>query len=143
MQEELLFSMLEDAVEQAADLLVSQEGFEPFALALMQDDKVVIVDSKLEDSEAAYEEIWQDLKAKSDEYKGVVIAIHVQNPEGFSLSQTHSIRVHVENAHNKYEKVAARFLYIPYALFKNEQGQAEISLDQPKPVAFSHEIFVS
>jgi hypothetical protein len=142
MEDEALFEMLEMAVAKAAEMIVSTQVLVPFACALKKDAEIQTLTSALDDHNKAYEALWVQLKDNALHYKGIVLIQDVINPENFNMEAKKSIRVHVENASSKDAKIAACYLYIPYTLHKDEQKQINISLHKPKPVGFSHEIFV-
>jgi len=144
MEDELLFQMLEDAVSQAAKSIVDHGFLQPFACALNKDGEVLSFENSLKSPDKAYDALWEELKsmALKKEFQAIILLQTAPSPLNFNLQEGESIRVHVESVSNKDEKIGARYLYIPYEL-TNSQEEVEIRLFNPKPVAFSHEIFRS
>ena len=143
MEDENLLQMLEFAVGEAVETLAVKESFEPFAYALTHDNDVMNVQCNVRGDER-YEVLWQSLKdsAGKQEIKAIVLLQESDLPEHFNIEGKRSIRVHVEHSENTDEKIAGRFLYIPYNLSKDDKGLIDVHLFKPEPVAFVHEIFV-
>ncbi len=144
MEDENLLQMLEFAVGEAVEVLAIKECFDPFAYALTHDNEVMNIQSDAK-GDGRYESLWQNLKdsASKQEIKAIVLLQESDVPAHFNIEGKRSIRVHIEHSENIDEKIAGRFLYIPYTLSKDSSGLIDVHLFKPEPVAFVHEIFVS
>jgi hypothetical protein len=143
-EDENLLEMLEFAVGEAIESLSHEQTFKPFAYALDHENQMIAFTSDYDEQETAYESLTQGLKkgAKEERIKAIVLLQNTPIPATFNIQGEQSIRVHVEHSENIDEKIAARFLYIPYVLEALEDERFDVKLSKPEPVAFPHEIFI-
>ena len=140
MEDEFLLQMLEKAIKDAANSLLLTKRLKPFAQALKYDNSIINFSSDEVDHNEGYENLWQRLhkEVKAGEIKAVILLQDGLLPEQFHMSQTKSIRIHIESKDNLDQKLGARFLYVPYEKDLEKEG---MKLFNPKPIAFAHEIF--
>ena len=145
MHEEHLFEMVNEAVEFAKAELESEQELRPFAMILFEDGNVESLKADLSAHEEQYEMLISKLKQKvADDPKITALAIiaRVTIPAHFKPPVSDGIRVHLEERDKSDNKVGARFLYVPYQLYRNAgSDDVMMQLHNPIPIAFPAEIF--
>jgi hypothetical protein len=145
MDDEKLFEMLEECIAHAVSLLEKNEPLHPFAMTLEADDTAQHLHAQESDPEKRYLALLEALKAeaKGGKIKAAVLLARVTIPEDFNPEVPEGLRLHVEERASASKKLAARFLYVPYRLYRQE-GDTKISvhLHHPIPVGFPSEIFI-
>lgn len=145
MHEEQLFEMVNEAVEYAKAELESQQELRPFAMMLFEDGNVESLKADLSAHEEEYEMLMAKLKQKvADDPNITALAIiaRVTIPAHFKPPVNDGIRIHLEERHKSDNRVGARFLYVPYQLYRNAgSDKVMMQLHDPIPIAFPAEIF--
>lgn len=145
MHEEQLFEMVNEAVEYAKAELESQQELRPFAMMLFEDGNVESLKADLSAHEEEYEMLMAKLKQKvADDPNITALAIiaRVTIPAHFKPPVSDGIRIHLEERHKSDNRVGARFLYVPYQLYRNAgSDKVMMQLHDPIPIAFPAEIF--
>ncbi len=144
MEDENLITLLEFAVDKAVTALQQDQRFRPFAYGLGKNQEQIAFTTDIEDETLAYETLTNELKQAAKERRVNAIALLLDSPipASFNFEGEQGIRIHIEHRDQMNEKLAGRFLYIPYQVLK--KGSAvEVQLFQPRPVAFACEIFVN
>jgi hypothetical protein len=145
MDDEKLFEMLETCVASAVTALENEEPLYPFAMVLDTDNTARHVRNGEEDQQKRYERLLEMLRAEAQEkkIKAAALLARVTIPSGYSPAVPEGIRIHVEERSSSGEKLAARFLYIPYQLYRTEEdAKVQVKLHNPIPVGFPSEIFL-
>ena len=144
MDDEKLFEMLEECIAHAVGFLENDEPLHPFAMTLEADDTAQHLALDEPDPEKRYMALLEALKAeaKTGKIKAAVLLARVTIPESFNPDVPEGLRLHVEERTSASEKLAARFLYVPYQLYRRK-GDTKVSvhLHHPIPVGFPSEIF--
>ena len=145
MYEEQLFEMVNEAVMFAKDTLEKQQQLSPFAMLLYRNGYVesVTVDEAGHDDQ--YEALITSLRLRvADEPKisGLAIVATVGIPGHYKPPVDDGIRIHLEERHKADDKIGARFLYVPYQLYKSSSSdEIAMHLHDPIPVSIPPEIF--
>ncbi len=146
MDNEHLFTMLDECIDYATKVLTSSQNLESFAMVLEEDNNIRSIKSEEDDDIARYEALLDLLKdeAKSEKITAIALLSHVTIPESFSPAVSSGIRIHIEErAFEAANKLSARLLYIPYQLYRTkEDPTVQIQLHNPIPVGMPCEIFV-
>ncbi len=145
MHEEQLFEMVNEAVGFAKAELECEQELRPFAMILFEDGNVESLKADLSAHQEQYEMLVEKLKQKvADEPKITALAIiaRVTIPAHFKPPVSDGIRIHLEERNKSDDKVGARFLYVPYQLYRNAgSDEVMMQLHNPIPIAFPAEIF--
>jgi len=147
MDEEALFDMVNEAVMYAKGKIEEGEVLKPFAMILHDNGVIRSIDgTDADDHDMIYEELLEDLREKTgkeSDIAGLVIVTKVMIPAQYHAATQSGIRVHLEERGKRGNKIGARFLYIPYQLYKNSKSdKVTMQLQTPIPVSFPPEIFV-
>jgi len=146
MDEEALFALVNEAVMYAKERLERGDDLSPFAMVLYENGNIESINSTVANFDDAYEDLLLQLRQKTKENPHITalsIVTRVAIPEQYHANTSNGIRVHLEERHKSGEKIGARFLYVPYQLYKNrETGKITVQLHTPIPVSFPPEIFV-
>ena len=146
MDDEKLFEMVDECVGFAKSLLEESQTLYPFAMILDEDEEIQSMKNDAADQEESYELLLEALRseAQKGQITAVALLARVTIPSAFSPAVPEGIRIHIEEKRSSGEKLAARFLYIPYQLYKTGENSTKVSvrLHDPIPVGFPSEIFV-
>jgi len=145
MHEEQLFEMVNEAVMFAKNELEQKQALKPFAMVLFKNGYVDSITVDEQDHDDQYEALVTSLRQRIvDEPKitGLAIVATVGIPEHYKAPVESGIRIHLEERHKADDKIGARFLYVPYQLYKSS-GSDEITMQllDPIPVSIPAEIF--
>ena len=145
MHEEQLFEMVNEAVMFAKGELEQKQELKPFAMVLFKNGYVDSITVDEQDHDDQYETLVTALRQRIvDEPKitGLAIVATVGIPEHYKAPVESGIRVHLEERHKADEKIGARFLYVPYQLYKSS-GSDDVTMQllDPIPVSIPAEIF--
>jgi len=145
MHEEQLFQMVNEAVMFAKDEIEKNQELTPFAMVVFKNgyiDSVKVDEANHDDN---YESLVTTLRERIvDEPKitGLAIVAMVSIPEHYKAPVSSGIRVHLEERHKSDDKIGARFLYVPYQLYKESSSEdVSMQLLDPIPVSIPAEIF--
>jgi len=147
MDDEKLFEMVEECVAFAVNRLENAQTLYPFAMFLDADDNIESLMHETEDEgqEHSYETLLERLKeqVKKEEIKAIALLARVTIPSHYSPAVPEGVRIHLEERRLSGQKIGARYLYVPYQLYKTAEIDAKITvkLHHPIPVAFEQEIF--
>jgi len=146
MNEEALFEMVNESVLYAKERLEKEGEFAPFAMVLYDNGEIQSLNSKESDYDRAYIYLVEQLRtmvSNVSDIAALTIVTRVVIPEAYNAAVANGIRVHLEERHKQGMKVGARFLYVPYQLYKkSETGEITGQLYTPIPVSFPPEVFV-
>ncbi|MGB5964383.1 MAG: hypothetical protein WBF77_02980 [Sulfurimonadaceae bacterium] len=145
MHEEQLFEMVNEAIIFAKNELKQKQELKSFAMVLFKNGYIESVTADEESHDNQYEALVISLRQRvSDEPKitGLAIIAKVNIPALYKPPVDDGIRIHLEERHKADNKIGARFLYVPYQLYKGA-GSDEITMQllDPIPVAIPQEIF--
>jgi len=147
MHEEQLFEMLNEAIAFAKLKLETEQVLAPFAMVLYEDGNVESINAPEARHEEQYEMLLGKLKEKVEKEPAITaisVIARVNIPAQYKAAVNDGIRIHLEERHKSDNKIGARFLYVPYQLYKHaESGEVTMELHNPIPVAFPPEIFTS
>ena len=145
-EDEKAFSVLEQAVYRAQELLEKTTHFQPFLMLLNDAGDIELFENEVEDSTESYALLEDTLKgrvAKGD-VEVIVLAVDTLIPEKFVQDVPSGIRLHLEEKSQIDKKISARFLYVPYKLCRvGDDGDMFVKLHAPIPVGFPAEYIVS
>lgn len=145
MHEEQLFEMVNEAVMFAKNELEQKQELKPFSMVLFKNGYIdsVVGDEASHDDQ--YEALVTTLRQRIvDEPKitGLAIVATVDIPGHYKAPVSSGIRVHLEERHKADDKIGARFLYVPYQLYKSSSSdEITMQLLDPIPVSIPAEIF--
>lgn len=147
MDEDALFELVNRAVMEAKSLIETEGGFTPFALKLHDTGTIAHLERDAnDDHDLEYETLVDLLKTQTvetDDIAALAIATRVRIPEAYTAQTESGIRIHLEERNKRGETLGARFLYVPYQLYKNSTtDEMTLHLYTPIPVAFPPEVFV-
>ena len=146
MNEDALFDLVNEAVMYAKEQIEKEELLDPFAMVLYEKGAIESLNTdKRNDHDMMYEELVGSLREKTDkedEIEALVIVSRVIIPETYQAEVQSGIRVHLEERSKQGNKIGARFLYVPYQLYRDSATKTfSMQLFTPIPVAFPPEIF--
>ncbi len=145
MHEEQLFEMVNEAVMFAKSELEKKQELKPFAMVLFKNGYIDSVTVDKESHDDQYETLVTALRQRIvDEPKvtGLAIVATVSIPGHYKAPVESGIRVHLEERHKADNKIGARFLYVPYQLYKSSSSDdITMQLLDPIPVSIPAEIF--
>jgi hypothetical protein len=142
--DEKAFEILEKAVHKAQTSLEKTKHFQPFLMLMNVAGKIEVFENKIKDSTQSYAMLEKILKesVKMDDVDILVLAVDTVIPENFVKDIPNGIRLHLEEKSQIDQKIAARFLYVPYELCKVEDGEMYVKLHVPIAVGFPAEYLV-
>ena len=147
MHEEQLFEMVNEAIIFAKNELEQNQELKSFAMILFKNGYIESVTADEENHDDQYEVLVTSLRQRViDEPKitGLAIIAKVSIPEHYKAPIDDGIRIHLEERHKADDKIGARFLYVPYQLYKTtESDDIAMHLHDPIPVSIPPEIFKS
>ncbi len=147
MHEEQLFEMVNEAVIFAKNELEQNQELKSFAMILFKNGYIESVTADKEGHDDQYEALVTALRQRViDEPKitGLAIIAKVSIPGHYKPPVDDGIRVHLEERHKADDKIGARFLYVPYQLYKTtESDDIAMHLHDPIPVSIPAEIFTN
>lgn len=145
MHEEHLFEMVNEAVMFAKSELEEKQELKPFAMVLFKNGYIESISADEESYDNQYEALVTSLRQRViDEPKitGLAIIAKVSIPGHYKPPVDNGIRVHLEERHKVENKIGARFLYVPYQLYKSSSSDdIAMHLHDPIPVSIPQEIF--
>jgi len=147
MDEEALFDLVNEAVMYAKEEIEKGVELKPFSMVLYDDGTIGSVNTVNEtDHDVVYEKLIVMLRektAKETAIASIAIVSRVMIPKQYDATAESGIRVHLEERHKVGNKIGARFLYVPYQLYKNsDTDKITMQLHTPIPVSFPPEVFI-
>ena len=146
MDDENLFKMIETCVAFAVERLEKSEVLYPFAMLLERGENIESLKSDEDDHEKSYVDLVEMLKTavERDEVQAIALLARVSIPASFAPVVEEGIRIHIEERKFSDKKIGARYLYIPYQLYKTAEADSKVTvkLHPPIPVSFPQEIFL-
>jgi hypothetical protein len=145
-EDEKAFNVLEQAVYKAQKSLENTKHFQPFLMLLNDADEIELFENEVEDSTESYALLEDILKTriKKGDVDIMVLAVDTLIPEKFVQDVPNSIRLHLEEKSQIDKKISARFLYVPYHLYRvGDESEMFVKLHAPIPVGFPAEYIVS
>lgn len=144
LEDEKAFTVLEQAVYKAQKSLEQTKHFQPFLMLLNDAGEIEVFENEVKDSTESYTILEGILKKRveKDDIDILVLAVDTLIPENFVQEVPSGIRLHLEEKSQIDKKVGARFLYVPYELYKIGEGEMFVQLHNPIPVGFPAEYIV-
>lgn len=136
--------MVERCVADAVSALEADKPVTPFAKLLVTDGSVRDIPCTEANEQRCYETLLARLKAEVEmgDIDAVALTARVTIPNQYGAPAPQGIRIHVEEKANRYEKISARLLYIPYELFASEsKNKRTAMLHNPIAVGMPMEVF--
>ena len=145
LEDEKAFSLLEQAVYRAQDLLEKTKHFQPFLMLLNDAGDIELFENEVKDATESYALLEDILKKriKESDVDVMVLVVDTIIPEKFVQDVPSSIRLHLEEKSQIDKKIAARFLYVPYELCRVGDGEIFVKLHSPIQVGFPAEYIIS
>ena len=143
-EDEKALGVLEQAVYRAQRSLQQTKAFQPFLMLLNDAGEIEIFENEVEETTQSYTLLEENLRRriKEGDVDVMVLAVATLIPENFMQDVPSGIRLHLEEKSQIDKKIGARFLYVPYELFKGTEGEIFVKLHNPIPVGFSAEYIV-
>ena len=144
LEDEKAFSLLEQAVYRAQDLLEKTKKFQPFLMLLNDMGEIELFENEVKDTTESYALLEDTLKKriKEGDIDVMVLVVDTLIPEKFVQDVPNGMRLHLEEKSQIDKKISARFLYVPYELCRVGDGEVFAKLHNPIPVAFPAEYIV-
>jgi len=146
MDNEHLFTMLDECIDYASKVLTSSQNLDSFAMVLEHDNNIKSINSEETDDTVRYEHLLEILRdeAKAERITAIALLSNVTIPESFAPAVSSGIRIHIEEKSFEADnKLSARLLYVPYQLYRTKDDPTiQIQLHNPIPVGMACEIFV-
>ncbi len=144
--DERALQVLEKAVYHAQNLLEQTKHFQPFLMLLNDAGEIEVFENEIEDSIASYTALEETLKVRIHsndiDIDIMVLVVDTLIPDKFVKDVSSGIRLHLEEKSQIYNKIGARFLYVPYELCKVADSELFVKLHTPIPVGFPAEYIV-
>jgi hypothetical protein len=143
--DEKAFKILEKAVQKAQESLEKTKNFQPFLMLLNEAGETEVFENEIEDSAESYSLLEETAKAsiKMGDVEVMVMAVDTLIPENFVEDVPQAIRLHLEEKSQIDQKIAARFLYVPYELRQVENEEMYVKLYAPIAVGFPAEYILT
>ncbi len=136
-QETLEF--LAKAVTKAKESIEKNLTFRPFLMTIDSNGVLKIVENHAISDADSYSLLEDSLTQRVDESRIdiLIIATRDDMPQRFSQENgSNCIRLHLEERSQLSHKVSARFLYIPYLIYRTDDNSYFVKLGKPEPVGF-------
>jgi len=132
--------VLEKAVYKAQNSLEMTQQFRPFMMIMDINGVIKTIENQAEDIEDSYNRLGDSLKERvlKEDIDVVVLAVDTNMPERFGKGTAPSIRLHIEEMSQIDTQISARFIYVPYKLYRVEK-KITCKLDSPIPIGFPAE----
>ncbi len=142
--DEKAFKVLEEAVTKAQESLEKTKYFQPFLMLMNNAGEIEIFENEIKNSTQSYNSLEKILKesVKMGDVDVMVLAVDTVIPDNFAEDIPNGIRLHLEEKSQINEKIAARFLYVPYELCRVENTEIYVKLHAPIAVGFPAEYIV-
>ena len=144
-EDEKAFNLLEQAVLKAQKSLEQTKYFQPFLMLLNDAGEIELFENEVEDSTESYSLLENILRerVKEGDVDIMVLVVDTLIPERFVQDVPSSIRVHLEEKSQMEKNISARFLYVPYNLYRvGDESEISVKLHAPIPVGFPAEYIV-
>ena len=144
-EDEKAFKILEQAVYKAQNSLAQTKYFQPFLMLLNDAGEIELFENEVEDSTESYSLLENILRerVKEGDVDIMVLVVDTLIPERFVQDVPSSIRVHLEEKSQMEKNISARFLYVPYNLYRvGDESEISVKLHAPIPVGFPAEYIV-
>ncbi len=141
-QEELdqkAFELLEKAVNKAQASLIREHTFSPFMFTIGSDGLLRTIENRAIDAKESYALLEDSLtqRVREGNIDILVIAVDATMPERYRTDMDHCIQLHLEERSQLDKKISARFIYVPYQLYRSKESEeVHIRLGQPVPAGF-------
>ena len=144
--DERAMMMLEKSIYEAKEMLETKQLFRPFALILDREGSIRRVENEIEDMQASYMALHEEIMADSEARETADIIVLLTNasmPEQLVENGVESsIRVHLEERSQQHKAIPSRYIYVPYQLQRLAgQEKVEAKLFHPQAVSFPAEFF--
>jgi hypothetical protein len=138
-QDQKAFELLEKAVIKAQNGLKKGVAFNPFLFILTSERVLKTIENKAIDPKESYALLEDSLKQRVLEgnIDILIIAVDATLPERYRTDMNDCIQLHLEERSQLDKKISARFIYVPYKLYRNAQTlEVTVELGNPVPVGF-------
>jgi hypothetical protein len=144
--DERAMMMLEKSIYEAREMLEEKHIFRPFAMILDQNGTIRRLENGIEDMQASYMELHDEITAHVQMRETVDIIVLLTNastPEHLAEEGAESsIRVHLEERSQQHKAIPSRYIYVPYRLQRLAgEERVEARLFHPQAVSFPAEFF--
>ena len=143
MSEDRLYEAIQKVVDIAQQRLEHKQELLPFGATIDASGDMALVEYGQGSKEEIYEDVVDTLRSaiKDSAIEAVVIVALSDIAEHYKSEHKNAIRLHLEERYKREEKLGARFIYIPYDIYRFKEEHS-VKLYQPFSVAFRGEIFV-
>lgn len=142
MNEEVVYSLIENSIGMAVSKLENEQQFKPYALTLSSKHETVVIEKEpnndIELYESIFLEIKEDIANKDIEIIAIVALVDIA--EHFKSEYKKAIRIHIEQKSLKDKEVGGKFIYAPFQIFKIDD-EHKVELYEPFSVGFISDIF--
>ena len=145
--DERAMMMLEKSIYEAKEMLEEKHIFRPFAMILDQNGTIVRMENEIEDMQASYMELHDEITAHVQMRQTADIIVLLTNasmPEQLAEEGVESsIRVHLEERSQQHKAIPSRYIYVPYQLQRLAgEEKVEARLFHPRAMSFHSEFFL-
>lgn len=139
-----VFELLEKAVYKAKKTLEKTQSFQPFFIIYTEKYGAKIYENEVKNTTESYALLEKNLieQIKLHDVDIMILVSDVKIPNKFVETSPYGIRLHLEEKGQKKNKIAARFIYVPYQLCKTSKGEIFVELQTPVPIGFPAEYIV-
>ena len=143
MSEDRLYEAIQKVVDIAQQSLVHKQEFVPFGATIDATGDIALLEYSQGSKEEIYEDVVDAMRSaiKDSAIEAVVIVALSDIAEHYKSEHKNAIRLHLEERNKKEEKLGARFIYVPYDIYRHQQEHS-VQLHHPFSVGFKGEIFV-
>jgi len=138
--DEKTLEFLGKAIIKAKESIEKSLTFRPFLMTIDSDGVMKSVENHALNDADSYSLLEDSLTQRVEESRidMLIIAIQDSMPERFSQEHgSNCIRLHLEERSQLSQKISARFLYIPYIIYRTEDDDRyHLELGNPEPVGF-------
>jgi hypothetical protein len=133
-----VFHILDEVIQKAQLSIEKTKYFKPFATILKSSGELEIFENEIEDTIKNYELLEQTVKQYINvEYADIVVlVVDTVIPENFVKDVPQSIRLHLEERSKIDKKIAAKYIYVPYEIYKVKDEKMYVKLHHPIAVGF-------
>jgi len=138
-QDKKAFELLEKAIIKAQNGLKKGAAFNPFLFILTSEGVLKTIENKAIDPKESYALLEDSLKQRvlEGDIDILIIAVDATMPERYRTDMDDCIQLHLEERSQLDKKISARFIYVPYKLYRqSEDDEVSIQLGNPVPAGF-------
>lgn len=134
-------AFVEKAVYYAHGFLQKEQIFKPFLMLLNDTKEIEFYDNEESAYEKSYLLLQEMLKERSKKRDIEILCLVVDTtiPENFAKETPQGIRLHLEEKALIQKPIGARFLYVPYQLYREKNDSIRVQLQAPISVGIPAE----